>query len=71
MLERNNDAIAADLFMADSKSLRSHLHLRMPDLEACGSGGESRLVVTGRDLAAIERSSSHKLVVAVGLDSGT
>lgn len=70
-LDRNRDAISSDLFFSDDKSFRSHLHLRLSDLEACSTGGDAPLIVAQYDLEVLERVSSHKLVQAVGLDSGT
>ena len=70
-LDRNREAVGSGLFFSDDKSVRSHLHLRLSDLEACSTGGDAPLIVARRDLAVMERVSNHKLVQAVGLDSGT
>jgi len=71
VLERNHDAVVAAMYFPDDKSFRSHLHLRLSDLEACSTGGDASLLVAQSDLKSLTRLSGHKLMQAVGLDSGT
>lgn len=67
------DAVAADMFLSDSKNVRSHLYLRVSDLLICATGGDSASVLGAVAQRAMdrERGQMSRTVKAIGLDSGT